>query len=376
MASDRSIFLNPSERLHESVMLAVLGRLQATPYVFKGGSALAFVYGLDRHSTDLDSDADGPVALEDLVEAGLNDAGVVLTDFIVGKDSDIGQRFKVHFARTATRRYSLLKIDLSLREKPNEDDVVVVDGIRTYSVTAIFGQKMRASVGRTRARDLFDLGFIADNYGDVLTVEQIRAAETYTHDYESLADEYRQAFPDDRVLSRIATADDRALKFRIAIEEQLLRRGIHVIEQAAPADRSLAGVLALHRIWLGSDGQRGQRADLTGANFRSKVLVGVNFHRALLDRADFTEADLRNSDLREASLRNANLEGANLLGADATGADLQGARLRRTMLGGSTKGVGEAVARAYRERTGSSPARASVQTSGTERDAPDLSWSR
>ena len=151
---------------------------------------------------------------------------------------------------------------------------------------------------------------------------------------------------------------------------------MHVIEQAAPADRSLAGVLALPRIWLGSDGQRGQRADLTGANFRSKVLVGVNFRRALLDRADFTEADLRNSDLTGASLRNANLEGANLLGADATGADLQGARLRRTMLGGSTKGVGEAVARAYRERTGSSPARASVQTSGTERDAPDLSWSR
>ena len=84
-------------------MLAVLGRLQATPYVFKGGSALAFVYGLDRHSTDLDFDADGPVAIEDLVEAGLNDAGVVLTDFIVGKDSDIGQRFKVHYARTAIK---------------------------------------------------------------------------------------------------------------------------------------------------------------------------------------------------------------------------------------------------------------------------------
>lgn len=114
MASDRNIFLNPSERLHESVMLAVLGRLQATPYVLKG--AAPFVYGLDRHSTDLDFDADGPVAIEELVESGLNDAGVALTDFIVGKDSDIGQRFKVHYARTATRRDSLLKIDLSFRE--------------------------------------------------------------------------------------------------------------------------------------------------------------------------------------------------------------------------------------------------------------------
>ncbi len=357
-------------------MLAVLGRLQATPYVFKGGSALALVYGLDRHSTDLDFDADGPVAIKDLVGVGLNDAGVLLTDFIVAKDSDIGQRFKVHYAQPAARDDSLLNIDLSFRESPNEDDVVVIDGIRTYSVTAIFDQKMRASVGRTRARDLFDLGFIADNYGDVLSVEQIRSAETYTHDYESLADEYRQAFPDDRVLSRITTADERALKFRIAIEEQLLRRGLHVIEQAAPADRSLAGVLALHRIWLGSNGQRGERADLSGANFRGKVLVGVNFRQALLDRADFTDADLRNSDLRQASLRDANLEGANLLGVDATGVNLQGARIKRTMLGGSTKGVGEAVARAHRERAASLPGRVSVQTPRPRRDDPDLSWSR
>lgn len=57
-------------------MLAVLGRLQATPYVFKGGSALALVDGLDRHSTDLDFDAEGPVGIRDFVEAGLRDAGV------------------------------------------------------------------------------------------------------------------------------------------------------------------------------------------------------------------------------------------------------------------------------------------------------------
>ena len=57
-------------------MLAALGRLQATPYVFKGGSAWALVYGLDRHSTDLDFDAEGPVAIRDFVETGLHDAGV------------------------------------------------------------------------------------------------------------------------------------------------------------------------------------------------------------------------------------------------------------------------------------------------------------
>ena len=358
-------------------MRAVLGQIQATPYVFKGGSALAFAYGLDRHSTDLDFDADGPVAIKDLVEAGLHDASVELADFIVGKDTDIGQRLKVHYTQPAMRTDVLLNIDLSFRETPNEDEVAVIDGIRTYRVTAIFDQKMRASVGRTRARDLYDLGFIADKYGDVLSAEQIRSADAYTRDYEGLADEYRQAFPHDKLLSGITTADDRALKFRIAIEEQLHRRGMQVIEQAVPVDRSLAAVLALHQIWLGSDGQLGERADLSGANFRGKVLIGLNFRKAILDRADFTEADLRNTDLREASLKSVNLEGANLLGANATGADMQGVKTKRTMLGGSTKGVGEAVARAYKERTASAPAKAPVRTIETpRRDDPELSWSR
>ena len=376
MAVYRNIFLKPHQALHESVMRAVLERLQSTPYVFKGGSSLAFLYGLDRHSTDLDFDAEGPVPTRRFIAAGLLDAGAELASFIVGKDTDIGQRFKVHYKHPAVPGDRLLNIDLSFRETPNEDDVVTIEGIRSYRVQAIFDQKMKASVGRKRARDLFDLGFIADKYGDMLSAEQIRSADTYTRDYEALADDYRQAFPHDKLLSGITTAEDRALKFRISIEEQLHRRGMHLIEQARPADQPLAAILALHQIWLESDGQRGQRADLSGANLRGKVLVGINFRQAALEKADFTDADLRNADLREASLRGAILAGANLVGADATGADLRGAKIKRTMLGPSTKGVAEAVASAHSERTGAHPARVPVPSGQPRRDDPDLSWSR
>ena len=41
---------------------------------------------------------------------GLRDAGVELADFIVGKDTDIGQRFKVHYEHPATRGDRLLNI--------------------------------------------------------------------------------------------------------------------------------------------------------------------------------------------------------------------------------------------------------------------------
>ena len=56
MAAHRSVALSRQQALHERVMKAVVLRLQKTPYVFKGGSALAFLYGLNRHSVDIDFD--------------------------------------------------------------------------------------------------------------------------------------------------------------------------------------------------------------------------------------------------------------------------------------------------------------------------------
>jgi hypothetical protein len=55
------------------VTLAVLGRLQATPYVSKGGIAGACADGLEKHSTILDFDPEGPAETRDLVEAKLDD---------------------------------------------------------------------------------------------------------------------------------------------------------------------------------------------------------------------------------------------------------------------------------------------------------------
>ena len=39
--------LNTEQAFHEHVMQAVIARMQDTPYVLKGGTALALAYGLD-----------------------------------------------------------------------------------------------------------------------------------------------------------------------------------------------------------------------------------------------------------------------------------------------------------------------------------------
>ena len=61
-------------------------------------------------------------------------------------------------------------------------------------------------------------------------------------------------------------------------------------------------------------------------------LPGQSFHKAVLNRVDFSQADLRKCDFRQAtldgcSLREANVAGSRFAGADLRGADLGGLRL-------------------------------------------------
>lgn len=114
MTTHRNIRLNPQQALHERLMRAVALRMQATPYVLKGGTALALLYGLDRHSVDLDLDERGRrVSIENYVRDGLRDGGASMSDFIPDYDTWKGRRFKVHYIDPQTRRDRLLRIELS-----------------------------------------------------------------------------------------------------------------------------------------------------------------------------------------------------------------------------------------------------------------------
>ncbi len=96
MDPDRRVFLNPNQKLDEHVMMGVVHRMQNTPYVLQGGTALAFAYSLDRHPTDIDCGAGEPLNIQQRIRQGLNDADVAMSNFIVQEDTGAGQRFKVH----------------------------------------------------------------------------------------------------------------------------------------------------------------------------------------------------------------------------------------------------------------------------------------
>lgn len=104
----------------------------------------------------------------------------------------------------------------------------------------------------------------------------------------------------------------------------------------------LEQILEQHELWLDSNGQVGQKADLSYINLERVDLSDVDLRNAYLRHArlygvdfqgtDLQDADLALSDLQCANLQDAILENANLLGCDLQYINLQGAILKNADL--------------------------------------------
>ena len=97
-----------------------------------------------------------------------------------------------------------------------------------------------------------------------------------------------------------------------------------------PSSQELKELLKRHEHWVKSEYQKGQRADLSGANLQDVDLPKVELAGAILKGAHLGGANLSN-----AHLRGAYLQAALLMEADLSGAVLQGARLQRATLTGA-----------------------------------------
>lgn len=81
-------------------------------------------------------------------------------------------------------------------------------------------------------------------------------------------------------------------------------------------------IIKNHEEWLRTNGNEGERANLSGAD-----LSGADLRYANLSEADLSGADLSKANLSEADLRYADLSGADLNKANLRRADLSGANL-------------------------------------------------
>ncbi|WP_457568889.1 nucleotidyl transferase AbiEii/AbiGii toxin family protein [Desulfurobacterium sp.] len=166
-----NLIVNPSlkEKLGKEdlekieMMKKILETVSGKPLVFKGGTALMFYYRLDRFSEDLDFDSPYPVSVNSLCNI-LREIGEVT----VKKDTDTVKRLML---KPFNKDFSI-KLEVSLRDyKPVDKTVKIGERLTVYGVNDLFLQKVRALVNRRKARDLYDLTFLLEEWGDYLSIE-------------------------------------------------------------------------------------------------------------------------------------------------------------------------------------------------------------
>jgi predicted nucleotidyltransferase component of viral defense system len=226
MDSNHSLRITQSEELQQRVMQKILAKIQDTPYVLKGGTALIFTRNLNRHSTNLDFDSDKQMNIEGRIREGLKAAGVEIKSLRKVKDTSTVQRYKIHYLDPINNHDLLLKIETSFRQQPQAENIEVVNSIRTYTVGYMFDLKMDAAENRTEARDLYDLAHLLQMYGDQLSPSQIVRAEAFSHDMDNLATRYISSFNTDDALRTHPNVDDIVLSLREAVEELYLNQRI------------------------------------------------------------------------------------------------------------------------------------------------------
>ena len=272
-------------------MREVLKRVRGLDLVLRGGSALAFAYGVDRHSTDLDFDALGKVELRGRIRRAARAAGVdlewVKRDDVKDRGSQV---FRAKYETPFKIGPSRLKVDVHYQHPPKSRDVVVVEGIRTYRVEAIFGQKVAAIEDRVKAHDLFDVAFVMESYGDRLSDDQVRWASSYLADWRRVRMRYTKAFERSEVLKDLTTLNRTLARFREATATQQRLRGLQVQYQRIPIPDAV--ITCVH---LFQNSQRLEEWKKANPGRRPGVSQGTNPHFGQSSRT--SRARDRNDDL-------------------------------------------------------------------------------
>lgn len=190
--------IDTPESTHIALMQSVAKSFNDLPIVLKGGTALLLCYGLDRFSEDLDFDANKKLNIINRVSDTLSRYTEKHT-IKISKDTDTVQRLKIHYSKNGLERF--LKIETSFRDPFQNEDTVIIDGIKTYQIKNLIDQKVNAMIGRTKARDLYDVDFLLRTYRESFTESTIKKLSETVADINELEGRFYPAFKDDYILN-------------------------------------------------------------------------------------------------------------------------------------------------------------------------------
>ena len=196
-------------------MQAVACDLASLPLALKGGTALLLCYGLDRFSEDIDLDGRKKLNLQSRLGAVLSRV-TTEHDIRIVKDTDTVQRIKIRYKTPVAT--ANLKIEVSYRTGFDEIDLADIKGIKTYKIPRLIEQKLRALEGRTTARDLYDMAFLAERYGTSFSPDARADAKRIVSDLDTLESRFRPAFEADDIFSGHTNVDEVILRLHSALE--------------------------------------------------------------------------------------------------------------------------------------------------------------
>ncbi|MFP6111712.1 nucleotidyl transferase AbiEii/AbiGii toxin family protein [Helicobacter pylori] len=172
---------------HEKLMRAIVKNLADTPMVLKGGTALYLGYGLNRFSEDLDFDCCKKINLKE---------------------------------------EQTLKLEISYRDAPKESEVNMIEGMRIAKIERIIDNKLCACFDgehtRTKARDLFDLHFLAKHYEEHFNLDLASRLKDFSKDPDKLVSDYLVDVKLDALLNQIMDLEETALE--LGVMAQLIHK--------------------------------------------------------------------------------------------------------------------------------------------------------
>lgn len=212
------MILSEQETYHEKLMRVIVKNLVDTPMVLKGGTALYLGYGLNRFSENLDFDCCKKINLLSKVKSAIPN-GIILNDIHIKKDTDSVGRYMVRYAAKDNKEEQTLKLEVSYRDAPKESEVNVIDGMRIAKVKRIIDNKLCACFDgehtRTKARDLFDLHFLAKHYEEHFSLDLATRLKEFSKDPDKLVSDYKQNKSEDILLNKIIDLEETALELSI-----------------------------------------------------------------------------------------------------------------------------------------------------------------
>ncbi len=194
--------LSNEEKIHADLMLDITDSLSSLPMALKGGTALLFGYGLDRFSEDLDFDSNIKLNIVSKIRKIL-EKNTKNYDLRIVKDSDTVQRLRINYLKDGLERS--LKIEISFRSSFEEGDIcykeIDAKKIKTYKIQNLISQKINALINRTKARDLYDVNFLLNQYLADFNQDDRLKLYDYVKNIDNLEGEYKEAFKDDFLLN-------------------------------------------------------------------------------------------------------------------------------------------------------------------------------